>query len=134
MGRVKRPLIIAVAVIAFLAVAFFVARWLNNDTDERGAVVDAAASAQAQGRRGRDAARRSNCPDAACEALVRANAQRLSAPRRGEDRALPVADRARPAQRARSRRASSGSRPGQLTTVQCVLVRRKGQRVRRYLG
>jgi hypothetical protein len=40
MGRVKRALVIAVAVIAFLAVSVVVARWLSADTDERGQVVD----------------------------------------------------------------------------------------------
>ena len=55
MGACSASLIIAVAVIAFLAISFGVARWLNNDTVERARVVELL-RAQAQRRRGRDAA------------------------------------------------------------------------------
>ncbi|MEA2183748.1 MAG: hypothetical protein QOF69_2933, partial [Solirubrobacteraceae bacterium] len=36
----KRALLIAAAVIAFLAISVMVARWLNTDTVERGAVTE----------------------------------------------------------------------------------------------
>ncbi len=95
MARVKRALLIGIPLVAFIAVAFLVARWLNNDSVER-AAVEELLEAQIAGDAPR-MLRRLECADAACEAVVRANAKRLKARRRAEDRALPIADRARAA-------------------------------------
>jgi hypothetical protein len=123
MRRVKRPLLIAVAVIAFLAVVFLVTRWLSNDTNERGDVVTLL-KAQAKG----DAAamlRVLNCPDTACETLVTANAKRLRAP--GEVKIALYQSQTAHALRSRTKptRVVWYTNPDD-TIVQCVLVRRKG--------
>jgi hypothetical protein len=123
MARMKRSLLIAVAVLAFLGVSLLVARWLNNDTIER-AHVEQLLRAQSRG----DAAamlRVLDCPDAACEALVRANARRLRG--RGDlkialyqsQTAHAVTSRTKPTR-------VVWFTPPRLTTVQCVLVRREG--------
>lgn len=123
----KRPLIIAVGVIAFLAIAFFVTRWLNNDTVERGDVVTLL-KAQARGDLP-GMLRVLKCPDAACVATARANAQKLRSP--GEVKiafytsqtAHAITDRTKPTRVVwyTPARLNAG-----LTTVQCVLVRRSG--------
>ena len=123
MRRVKRPLLLAVAVIAFLAIAFVVTRWLSNDTNERGDVVTLL-KAQANG----DAAamlRVLKCPDAACVALVRANARRLRAP--GEVKIALYQSQTAHALRSRTKptRVVWYTNPDD-TIVQCVLVRRTG--------
>ncbi|MEA2188990.1 MAG: hypothetical protein QOK16_4001 [Solirubrobacteraceae bacterium] len=119
----KRALLIAAAVIAFLAISVMVARWLNTDTVERGAVTELL-RAQARG----DAnamLRRLNCPDAACEALVRANARRLRAP--GELKIALYQSGTSHALKPRTKPTRVvWFTPGKLTTVQCVLVRRTG--------
>ncbi len=123
MRRVKRPLLIAAAVIAFLAVVFVVTRWLSNDTNERGDVVTLL-KAQAKG----DATamlRVLNCPDSACRTIVSANARRLRAP--GEVKIALYQSQTAHALR-------SATKPTRVvwytdpdnTIVQCVLVRRKG--------
>jgi hypothetical protein len=123
MGRVKRLLLIAVAVIAVLAVSAFVARWLNNDTVERGKVVELL-RAQAKG----DAAAMLalvDCPDSACERLIRANARKL----RGHGELKIALYQSQTAHALRSRTKPTRVvwfTPGRLTTVQCVLVRREG--------
>jgi hypothetical protein len=123
MGRVKRPLLIAAAVIAVLAVSLLVARWLNNDTVERGRV-EQLLRAQARG----DAAamlRILDCPNAACLRLVRANARRL----RGRGDLKIALYQSHTAHALRSRTKDTRVvwfTPGRLTTVQCVLVRRTG--------
>jgi hypothetical protein len=120
---VKRALLIAAGVIVVLVISAFVARWLNNDTVERGYVVDLL-RAQEKG----DAAgmlKILKCPDAACAAIVRANAQRL----RGVGEVKIALYQSQTAHALGSR-----TKPtrvvwftrGRLTTVQCVLVRRKG--------
>ncbi|MDX6679750.1 MAG: hypothetical protein QOE31_3802 [Solirubrobacteraceae bacterium] len=123
MGRVKRPLLIAAAVLIVLAVSFVVARWLNNDTVER-ARVEQLLRAQARG----DAAamlRILHCPDAACEQLVRANARRLRG--RGALKIALYQSQTAHALRSRTRKTRVvWFTPGRLTTVQCVLVRRTG--------
>jgi hypothetical protein len=123
MRRVKRSLLIAVAVIAFLAIALLVTRWLSNDTNERGDVVTLL-KAQAKG----DAAamlRVLNCPDAACKALAIANAKRLRAP--GEVKIALYQSQTAHALRSRTKptRVVWYTNPDN-TIVQCVLVRRKG--------
>jgi len=120
---VKRSLLIAVAVIAFLAIALLVTRWLSNDTNERGDVVTLL-KAQAKG----DAAamlRVLQCPDAACEAIVRTNARRQKA--RGEVKIALYQSQTAHALRSRTKptRVVWYTNPDN-TIVQCVLVRRKG--------
>ena len=119
----KRPLLIAAVVIAVLAVSFVVARWLNNDTTER-ARVEQLLRAQARGDAGA-MLRVLDCPDAACEALVRANAKRL----RGKGDLKIALYQSQTAHALRSRTKTTRVvwfTPGRLTTVQCVLVRRQG--------
>ena len=119
----KRPLLIAVAALAVLAVSFLVARWLNYDSVER-AHVEQLLRAQARG----DAPamlRVLRCPDAACAELVRANARR----QRGRGDLKIALYQSHTAHALRSR--TDHTRvvwftPGRLTTVQCVLVRRHG--------
>ncbi len=121
-GGVKRA-VIAIAVLFVLVVSVFVARWLNNDTNERSQVTELL-RAQARG----DAEAMLailRCPDLACERLARANARRLRAP--GElkialyqsQTAHAIAPRTKPTR-------VVWFTPGRLTTVQCVLVRRSG--------
>jgi hypothetical protein len=120
---VKRLLIVAVAGVVVLAASAVVSRWLSADTDERAQVVELL---RAQSRGDADAMlRRLRCPDAACVALVRANARRLRA--RGELRIALYQSGT-----AHTLRARTGFTrvvwftPGRLTTVQCVVVRRSG--------
>ena len=123
MGRVKRPLLIAAGVAALLAVSFLVARWLNNDTTERARVTQLL---RAQARGDADAMLRIlRCADAACEALVRTNARRL----RGRGDLKIALYQTRTGHAVASRTGQTRVvwfTPGRLTTVQCVLVRRKG--------
>jgi hypothetical protein len=123
MGAVKRPLLIAAAVVGFLAVSAVVARWLSADTDERGQVVELL-RAQARG----DAPamlRMLRCRDPACVTVVRANARRLRGPG-----ALKIALYQSATAHALTARTEPTRvvwfTPGRLTTVQCVLVRRTG--------
>jgi hypothetical protein len=121
---VKRPLIIAVAVIAFLAVSAVVARWLSADTDERGQVVDLL---RAQSRGDAPAMLRMlhGCGDPACGATVRANARRL----RGHGELKIPLYQSGTAHALRERTGVTRVvwfTPGRLTTVQCVLVHRTG--------
>ena len=119
----KRPLLIVAAVIAVVAVSFVVARWLNNDSTER-ARVEQLLRAQSRG----DAAamlRVLDCADAACEQLARTNARRL----RGRGDLKIALYQSQTAHALRSRMENTRVvwfTPGRLTTVQCVLVRRKG--------
>ncbi len=123
MGRVKRPLLIATAVIAVLAISAVVARWINNDTVERGKVVDLL-RAQARG----DVAKMRSlvdCPDEACERLLAANAGKLRG--RGELKVALYQSQTAHALRSRTKPTRVvWFTPGRLTTVQCVLVRRSG--------
>jgi hypothetical protein len=116
--------LIAVAVIAFLGISVVVARWLNNDTVERGEVTNLLQE-QARGDASAMLRRLDGCDDPACTAIVRRNAERL----RGSGK-LKIAYYISGTAHA----VSSKTRftrvvwftPGRLTTVQCVLVRRKG--------
>ena len=125
MGAVKRPLLIAVAVVAFLAISFVVARWLNNDTVERARVVELL-RAQMRGDAAEMLRRLDGC-DPACADVVRANARRLR-----RDAELKVAlYQSQTAHAVRSRTKftrvvwfASGREAD--TIVQCVLVRRAG--------
>lgn len=122
----RRILLIAVTVVAFLTVSGLVARWLSTENAERDAVVSLLRE-QARG----DAAamlRRLDCPDARCAALARANARRLRAPgeieiaRYDSGTAHALGSETRPTR-------VVWTAPGRLTTVQCVLVRRTGDPV-----
>jgi hypothetical protein len=119
---VKRVLIVA-GVVVFLAISVVVARWLNADTVERGAVTELL-RAQARGDP-HAMLRQLQCPDASCEALVRANAKRLKAP--GELKIALYQSGTSHALKARTKPTRVvWFTPGKLTTVQCVLVRRAG--------
>lgn len=120
----KRLVVIAVSVIAFLAVSAVVSRWLSADTDERAQVVELL-RAQTRGDAAGMLRRLHACGDPQCIAIQRANARRL----RGNG-ALKIplyqsgtAHALRP--RTRYTRVVWFTR-GRLTTVQCVLVRRTG--------
>ena len=123
MVRVKRIVLIGVAVTAFLGVSAIVARWLSADTDERGQVVELL-RAQARG----DAEgmlRRLACRDPACVAVVRDNARRLRG--RGELKIPLYQSGTAHALRSETKPTRVvWFTPGRLTTVQCVLVRRTG--------
>lgn len=123
MAHVKRALLIAVGVVAFLAIAVVVTRWLNADTVERGDVVTLL-KAEAKG----DAnamLRVLHCPDAACVALVRANARSQRA--HGEVKIALYQSQTAHALRSREKptRVVWFTNPDD-TIVQCVLVRRTG--------
>jgi len=122
MGRVKRPLII-VAILVVLTGGFIVARYLNNDTVERGAVTELL---RAQSRGDADAMLRAlECRDAGCNAIVRANAKRLRG--RGELKIALYQSQTAHALGSRTKPTRVvWFTPGRLTTVQCVLVRRSG--------
>lgn len=120
----KRPLLIAVALVAFLGVSFLIARWLNTDNVERGAVTRLLVD-QARGDASAMLRRLEGCDDPACVALVRANAERLR-----DDGELKIAlYQSKTARTFASKTAFARVvwfTQGRLTTVQCVLVRRKG--------
>jgi hypothetical protein len=120
---VRRRLLIAAGIVAFVGVSLLVGRWLHADSVER-EEVEALLQEQAAG----DAAamlRRLDCPDAACRAQVRANARRLKAP--GKVRIARYDSRTAHALTSRTRPTRVvWITPGRLTTVQCVLVRRDG--------
>lgn len=119
----RRRLLIAAGVVAFLAISVLVGRWLNTDSVERSQVVSLLRE-QARG----DAAamlRRVDCADERCRAQLRANARRLKAP--GEVKIARYDSRTSHALGSET----DDTRvvwitPGRLTTVQCVLVRRRG--------
>lgn len=119
----KRPRLIASAVIVVLVVSVGVGRWLNNDTVERGKVVSLL-RAQA---RGDVTAMRDlvGCRDAACTRLLGANARRLRAA--GQVKVALYESGTAHALRARTKqtRVVWFTRPSN-TIVQCVLVRRSG--------
>ena len=120
----KRPLIIVVAVVAFLGVSFVIARWLNNDTVERAKVTELL-EAQIRGDPGEMLRRLEDCDDPSCVALVRRNAQRLRA--EGELKIALYQSQTAHALGSRTRFTRVvWFTAERLTTVQCVLVRRKG--------
>ncbi len=121
----KRALI-AVGIVIFLGVSLLVARWLNTDTVERGAVVELL-RAQIRG----DAAgmlELLDCADEPCRAIAGQNAQRLKA--KGELKVVLYQSGTAHALKSRTRQTRVvWITPGRLTTVQCVLVRRKGNAI-----
>ena len=127
-----KRLLIAVAVVAVLAVSAIVARWINNDTVERGKVTELL-RAQADGRRGEDAHAR-RLPRRSLRARSSA---RTRAKLRGRGDLKIALYQSQTAHALRSRTKPTRVvwfTPGRLTTVQCVLVRAQGERVRRDLG
>jgi phage terminase large subunit-like protein len=121
---VKRPVIIVAAVVAFLAVSFVVARWLNNDTVERAQVTELLED-QIRGDAAAMLRRLEDCDDPGCVAIVRRNAARLRGP--GELKIALYQSQTAHALTSRTRFTRVvWFTPERLTTVQCVLVRRKG--------
>jgi hypothetical protein len=124
MGAVKRPVLVAVAVLAVLAISFLVARWLNADSVERGKVtllLEDQVSGDADAMLGR----LEDCDDPHCVAVVRRNAERL----RGAGELKIALYQSQTAHALTSRTRFTRVvwfTPGRLTTVQCVLVRREG--------
>ncbi len=124
MGAVKRPLLVAVAVAALLGISFLVARWLNNDTVERGQVTRLL-EAQIRGDAGAMLRRLEGCGAPTCVAVVRRNATQLRG--RGELKIALYQSQTAHALSSRTRFTRVvWFTPGRLTTVQCVLVRRAG--------
>ncbi len=119
----KRPILIAAAVVAVLAISLFVARWLNNDTVERGQVTTLL-EAQIRGDADAMLSRLEGC-DERCVAVARHNADKLRAA--GELKIALYQSQTAHALSSRTRFTRVvWFTPGRLTTVQCVLVRRKG--------
>jgi hypothetical protein len=121
--RMRRWVVVAVAVVVFLAVSALLARWLGTENTERDTILTVL---QAQARGDADAMLREiDCADDACRAQVRANAERLRA--RGDvtivridsDTSHALSSRTGPTR-------VVWITPGRLTTVQCVEVRRSG--------
>jgi hypothetical protein len=118
-----RPLLIAAGVVAFLAVAFGLARWLTTDNTER-AKVERLLEAQARGDV-RGMLRELDGCSGACAAQARANARRL---RRAGKLLIVLYE----SETSRALGSSSGpsrivwKTPQTLTVVQCVGVRRSG--------
>jgi hypothetical protein len=124
MGAVKRPALIALGVVALLGISFLVARWLNNDTVERGKVTKLLEE-QIRGDAGAMLRRLQDCDDPGCVAVVRRNAARLRG--RGELKIALYQSQTAHALASRTRFTRVvWFTPGRLTTVQCVLVRRAG--------
>jgi hypothetical protein len=121
---VKRPVLIVLAVVVFLAVSVGVTRYLNTDTVERARVVELLRD-QARGDAPAMLKRLRDCDDAACVAIVRSNATKLR--RRGEVKIALYQSQTAHALGSRTRFTRVvWFTPERLTTVQCVLVRRKG--------
>jgi hypothetical protein len=122
---VKR-LLIAAGIVCFLAISFLVARWLNADSVERGAVAELL---RAQARGDVDGMlRQLACRDAACLKTVTANARKLHAP--GELRIVFYESQTAHALTSKTKPTRVvWITPGRLTTVQCVLVRREGNAI-----
>ncbi|HEV2786900.1 MAG TPA: hypothetical protein VGV67_10960 [Solirubrobacteraceae bacterium] len=119
----KRPALIVLGVVALLGISFLVARWLNTDTVERGKVTKLLEE-QIRGDASAMLRRLEDC-DAACAAIVRRNAGRLRA--EGELKIALYQSQTAHALTSRTRFTRVvWFTPGRLTTVQCVLVRRKG--------
>ena len=125
----KRPVLIVLAVVAFLAVTFGVTRYLNNDTVERARVVELLRD-QARGDAPAMLKRLQDCDEAACVAIVRANAAKLR--HRGEVKIALYQSQTAHALTSRTKYTRvvwfPSGRPAQ-TTVQCVLVRREGNAI-----
>jgi hypothetical protein len=122
---VKRLLVIAVAVFAFLAISVVVGRWLSADTDERGQVVELL-RAQSRGDANAMLAHL-KCRDPACVATVRADARRLRRP--GDVQIALYVSKTAHALRSRTNTTRvvwflKGREAN--TIVQCVRVRRTG--------
>ena len=121
----KRALII-VAVLVVLAGSAVVARWINHDTAERARVV-ALLRDQLRGDAPAMLRRLEGCTDAACVAVVRANARRLR--RQAELKVALYQSQTAHALRSRTKFTRvvwfASGREAE-TTVQCVLVRREG--------
>lgn len=118
--------VIVLAVLLVLAGSVVVARWINNDTVERARVVELLRD-QLRGDVPGMLRRLEECEDAACVAVVRANARRLR--RAAELKVALYQSQTAHALRSRTKFTRvvwfPSGREAQ-TTVQCVLVRRAG--------
>lgn len=122
----RAALVLAPVVVAFLVACVFVARWLNTDSVERGAITDLL-RAQAQGDAGA-VLRALDCTEAGCRAAARENARRLRTPGELQIVRLDSAtDHALGGREGYTRVVWQA--PDRLPTVQCVLVRRTGNPV-----
>lgn len=125
----KRPVLIVLAVVAFLVLCFGVTRYLNNDTVERAKVVELLRD-QARGDAPAMLERLQGCDDVACTATVRSNAAKL----RHRDEVKIALYQSQTAHALRTRTKYTrvvwfpAKQPAQ-TTVQCVLVRREGNAI-----
>jgi hypothetical protein len=122
---VRRPVLIAVAVVVFLLVAFGLARWLTTENGERNEVTQLLED-QLRGDADAMLARLEGCAERpACAAAVRDNARRLSGPGKLEIVRYDSGT-------SYSLGSASGptrvvwKTPDRLTTVQCVGVEREG--------
>jgi hypothetical protein len=121
---VRRPLLIALAAIAFVGISIELARWLSTEGAERSAVTDLL-RAQARGDARGMLAMLRGC-DALCARKVRDDATHLRAP--GE-KVLIVAFESQTSHALTTKTATTRvvwKVAGRLPTVQCVRVRRKG--------
>lgn len=119
----QRTLLIVAALIAFLVISLFVSRWLNADTVERGRVADLL-RAQERGDAGA-MLRALKCRDSACVSTTRANARSLRST--GELKIVFYESGTSHALGSKTRTTRVvWLTPSRLTTVQCVLVQRRG--------
>jgi hypothetical protein len=123
---VRRRLVIALAVVAFLVITLFLARWLTAEGRERDQVV-ALLRAQARGDARAMLAQLDDCAaEERCAALQRANARRLRRPGKVEILAYDSAT-AYALGRARGPTRVAWQVEGRgLPVVQCVEVQRAG--------
>ncbi len=123
----RRPLLVALGVLAFLAISFQLARLLSGGNAERAAIVDLL-QAQARGDGGAVAAQLEGCaPDPACRAEMARLARRLRRPGEVDILRLDSGIQARfISQTGVSRVAwAADAQAGGPAVVQCVRVRRE---------
>jgi hypothetical protein len=124
--RARRLVLIAIAVVAFLAISFGLARFLSTESDERNEVF-ALLQAQARGDARAMLGRLDGCDRApACREQVRLNARRLRRP--GEVKILALDSQTAyslSSQTGKTRVAWTVVDHG-LPVVQCIVVRRTG--------
>jgi hypothetical protein len=123
----SRPLIIALGVVVFLVLSFMVARWLTQETRERGAVSDLL-RAEARGDAAAMLRELPDCADEpACRAQIERNARTLR--RHGDVEILSyqsATSYALGSARGLTRVAWRAGGPQSLPVVQCVDVVRRG--------
>jgi hypothetical protein len=123
---VKR-LIIFLAVAVFLGISLLVGRWLSAENAERGSVLELL-QAQARGD-AKGMLKTLKCRDAACLAVVRKNARELRYPGEVKIVLLESGTAHSLTSRTKPTRVVWITSKHDLTTVQCILVRRKGSAI-----